>query len=60
MIRSEKTPEQLIVGYVEQFGSVGELNGIMRLKWLLNTAESSQLTEDDLIVLATREKNKTL
>ena len=58
--RSEKTSDDLIVAYFSQFGKVGEWAGTIRIKWLLNSAESAQTTEDDLIVQTTREKNKTL
>jgi hypothetical protein len=60
VLRSEATPDQLIVAYFEQFGKAGEWDGIIRLKWILNSAASSQTNEEQLIVLATREKNKTL
>lgn len=60
MIRAEASPENLIVTYLDQFGDVGEWNGIIRLKWILNSSASSQIDSDHLVVLAMREKNKTL
>jgi hypothetical protein len=58
--RSELSSDQLVVGYLEQFGRVGEWNGTIRIKWILNSSMSSQMTEDEFVLQVTREKNKTL
>jgi hypothetical protein len=60
VLRPEATPDQLIASYLKQFGEVGEWAGTIRIKWILNSATSTQMDDDELILLATREKNKTL
>lgn len=60
MIRSEVAPEQLTIGYLEQFCRVGEIEQTIRIMWILNSASTLQIDEDELTLRITRAKNKTL
>lgn len=60
MSRPECTPERLVIGILDNFGQYGEWDGSIRLKWILNAAAGTQFEDDEVVLLAIREKNKTL
>jgi len=60
MTRPECSPDLLIVTFIDQFADAGEWEGTIRLKWILHRELSIQMDADEIVLRATREKNKTL
>lgn len=60
MKRSECAVDDLLATYVNELSNAGDWTAVMRLKWLMHRELAIQMNEDEIILRATKEKNKTL
>jgi hypothetical protein len=60
MSRPEVPPDVCVAGFMEHCAQVSAWKSFMRLQWILNSAASTQTTEDELIERATKIKFTTM